>query len=194
MDPRDGEDEGLFDEDDVGDHGELPQGVRSRLEAFLPEIIKRSFAAGMGAVLTTEDGLRKLTKDLPLPKEVAGYLANTAGATKDEVVRIMAREFREFLQTVNVSEEIAKMLTLLSFEVKTEIRFIPNDEKFGGVEPDVKAKVRLKRNEAAGETRRSSRFKRRREEADGEEDDGGTESGAAKAASAPPKSDDTRKG
>jgi hypothetical protein len=39
------------------------------------------------------------------------------------------------------------MLTMLSFEVKTEIRFIPNDEKYGGVEPDVKARVRLKRSE-----------------------------------------------
>jgi hypothetical protein len=41
---------------------------------------------------------------------------------------------------------------MLSFEVKTEIRFIPNDEKFGGVEPDVKAKVRVKRGKEDKET------------------------------------------
>lgn len=39
------------------------------------------------------------------------------------------------------------MLTALSFEIKTEIRFIPNSERYSGVEPDVKAAVRLKRSD-----------------------------------------------
>lgn len=133
-------------EEELEDDG-LPDAVRRRLETFVPELVRRTVAAGLGAVFTTEEGIRKITKDMPLPKEVAGYLASTAGATKDEVMRVAAREIRDFLQTVNFSEEIAKMLTLLSFEIKTEIRFIPNDEKFGGVEPDVKASVRLKQQE-----------------------------------------------
>jgi hypothetical protein len=136
-------------DDDDGD--ELPKGVRDRIEAFVPDLVRKTFAAGLGALLTTEDGLRRITKDVPMPKEVAGYMAKTASGTKDEVLRIIARETREFLQTVNFSEEIAKMLTTLSFEIKTEIRFIPNDEKYAGVEPDVNAKVRLKRNDKATE-------------------------------------------
>lgn len=128
---------------------DVPESVRQRVEAWVPELVKRAVAAGVGAVFTTEEGIRRLTKDMPLPKDVAGYLVSTASTTKDELLRIVAREMREFLQTVNISEEIAKMLTTLSFEVKTEIRFIPNDQKYGGVEPDVKARVKLKRNGAA---------------------------------------------
>lgn len=127
------------------DEEQIPESVRRRLEAFVPELVRKTFAAGMGAVFTTEEGIRRMTKDLTLPKEVAGYLVSTASTTKDEVLRVLAREIREFLQTVNLSEEIARMLTTLSFEVKTEIRFIPNDEKYTGVEPDVKAKVRVKK-------------------------------------------------
>ncbi len=127
------------------DEDGIPEAVRRRLETFVPELVRKTFAAGLGAVFTTEEGIRKLTKEIPQAKDVVDYVASTAGSTKDEVMRMMARETREFLQTVNFSEEIAKMLTMLSFEVKTEIRFIPNDEKFGGVEPDVKAKVRVKR-------------------------------------------------
>jgi hypothetical protein len=140
--------------------GNLPDSVRQKLEAFVPELVKRAVAAGMGAVLTTEEGIRRISKDIPLPKEFAGYLVNTASTTKDEFLRVLAREVREFLQTVNLSEEIAKMLTLLSFEIKTEIRFIPNDEKFGGVEPDVKANVKLKRNEPKAKRPRFRRRKR----------------------------------
>ena len=135
-------------EDEAEDDG-LPDAMRRRLEAFVPELVRKGLAAGLGAAFATEEGIRKLTKEIPQAKDVVDYVASTAGSTKDDVMRVMARETREFLQTVNFSEEIAKMLTMLSFEVKTEIRFIPNDEKFGGVEPDVKAKVRVKRGQNA---------------------------------------------
>jgi hypothetical protein len=140
-------------DDDAGDPN-LPESVRQRLEAYVPELVKRAFTAGMGAVFTTEEGLRRLVRDVSLPKDVAGYLVNTASSTKDELLRVMAREVRDFLAGVNLSEELAKILTTLSFEIKTEIRFIPNSEKYGGVEPDVKAKVRLKGGEGGGLRRR----------------------------------------
>jgi len=154
------------DEDDDGSFGDLPKAVRDRLESYVPDLVKRGFTAGMGALLTSEEGIRKLTKEIPVPKDIAGYLVNTASSSKDELMRIVAREVREFLQSVNLSEEIAKMLTTLSFEVKTEIRFIPNDEKYAGVEPDVKAKVRLKRNEDKRTRRRKRRKKADAETAD----------------------------
>jgi hypothetical protein len=132
---------------DDGMFGGLPDSVKNRVESWVPELVKKAVAAGMGAVFTTEESIRRLTKEMPMPKEVAGYLVNTASSTKDELFRVVAREIREFLVSVNLSEEVAKMLTTLSLEIKTEIRFIPNDEKYTGVEPDVKARVRLKRNE-----------------------------------------------
>lgn len=153
----------LVDDDDDGALGELPKSVRRKLEAFIPDLVRKTFTAGMGAVFTTEEGIRRITKEMSLPKDVAGYLANTASTTKDEFLRIIAREVREFLQTVNLSEEIAKMLTTLSFEVKTEIRFIPNDSKYAGVEPDVKSRVRLKKADRGDEKRdRRRRLRRRR--------------------------------
>jgi hypothetical protein len=147
---------------------DLPEGLRRRLEALIPEIVKKTFNAGMGAVFSTEEGIRKIAKDINIP-DVAGYLATTADTTKDKVLEIVAREVREFLQTMNLGEEVAKLLTTLSFEVKTEIRFIPNSEKYTGVEPDVKGSVRLKRadKEKDGEEGKKRRFWRRDE---GEED------------------------
>jgi hypothetical protein len=161
--PMDEVDDPEENDEELDDDG-IPDAIRRRLETFVPELVRKSFAAGLGALFTTEEGIRKITKEMPMPKELAGYLASTAGAGKDEVMRVMAREVREFLQTVNFSEEIAKMLTMLSFEVKTEIRFIPNDEKFGGVEPDVKAKVRVKKNgeDAREESEERPKGRRRR--------------------------------
>ena len=48
-------------------------------------------------------------------------------------------EIRDFLAATDLSKELQKALTSLSFEIRTEIRFIPNEA--GGVRPEVKAKV-----------------------------------------------------
>ena len=131
----------------------LHETLREKLEAIIPDLVRRTFTAGMGAMASTEDGLRKLSRELQLPS-VAGYLADTADNTKDKVLEIIAREVREFLAHVNLSDEIAKLLTTLSFEIKTEIRFIPNSERYTGVEPDVKAAVRIKRADGKDEPAR----------------------------------------
>ncbi len=134
------------DDDKPGDEKELPETIRRKLESLVPELVKKTFAAGMGAVFSTEEGIRKLAKE-SLP-DMAGYLAEKGDGAKDRVFEIIARETREFLGSLNLTDEIAKILTTLSFEIKTEIRFIPNSERLMGSEPDVKASVRLKRNDA----------------------------------------------
>lgn len=123
----------------------LNDTIRQRLEHLVPELVKKTFQAGMGAVFSTEEGIRRIARE-SLP-EVVGYAANAADGAKDKVFEIVARETREFLSNLNLTEEIAKILTTLSFEIKTEIRFIPNSERLTGAEPDVKASVRLKRND-----------------------------------------------
>ncbi len=149
----------------------LNETIRQRLEHLVPELVKKTFAAGMGAVFSTEEGIRKIAREVSLP-DVVGYVASSADGAKDKVFEIVARETRDFLSNLNLTEEIAKILTTLSFEIKTEIRFIPNSERITGAEPDVKASVRLKRSDKAmgsedGEQRDSRsrlRFWRRDEE------------------------------
>lgn len=134
-----------------GDRDGLTERIRERLEHLVPELVKKTFSAGMGAVFQTEEGIRRIARE-NLP-EVAGYIASSADGAKDKVFEVIARETREFLSNLNLTEEIAKILTTLSFEIKTEVRFIPNSERFTGAEPDVKASVRLKRNDRPGTDR-----------------------------------------
>ena len=131
---------------DARDEGE-PRDKRGRLEGFIPDIVKRTFYAGLGAVFTTEEGIRKIASDLKLPKDVANYLIQQAASSKDELFRVVGKEMRGFLETVNISGELQKLLTSLSFEIKTEIRFIPNDESVAGVKPDIKVgRMSFRRN------------------------------------------------
>ena len=148
----------------------LNETIRQRLEHLVPELVKKTFAAGMGAVFSTEEGIRKIAREVSLP-DVVGYVASSADGAKDKVFEIVARETRDFLSNLNLTEEIAKILTTLSFEIKTEIRFIPNSERITGAEPDVKASVKLKRNDKAignDDEQRDSRSRLRFWRRDGE--------------------------
>jgi hypothetical protein len=147
----------------------LTESIRQRLEHLVPELVKKTFQAGMGAVFSTEEGIRKLARE-GLP-DVVGYVASSADGAKDKVWDIIARETRDFLANLNLTEEIAKLLTTLSFEIKTEIRFIPNSERITGAEPDVKASVRLKRNDVDDRDSRSRLRFWRRDDGTGEPND-----------------------
>ena len=118
--------------------------LRERLEKLLPDVVRRAINAGTTAFSSTEDGIRRLVSEFNLPRDVAAYLIMQAAASKDEVLRIIGSEMRHFLETVNLSGELQKLLTSLSFEIKTEIRFIPNSESL--VKPEIKNKVGVKRD------------------------------------------------
>lgn len=130
-------------EREAGEGGD--RNLRQRLESLIPDLVKKTLYAGLGAAAVTEEQIRRIAGEWALPKEVVHFLVSSAASTKDEIFRIFAREIREFLQNLNLNQELAKLLTQLSFEIKTEIRFIPNEEAVGGVKPDLKRKVRLKR-------------------------------------------------
>ncbi len=134
-DPPTEQSEPMSDEEATSEEGH-PGG---RFEQF----VKRAVYTGLGALFTTEEGIRKLASEVHLPKDVANFLITQAATSKDELLRIVARELRHFLETLNVSGELQKLLTSLSFEIKTEVRFIPNDSA-SGVKPEVKRKVAVK--------------------------------------------------
>ncbi len=138
----DDRDSALRDEDE--------RRMRDRLQQFMPDIVRKTFYAGLGALFTTEEGIRRIATEMKLPKDVANYLIQQAGSSKDELFRIIGRELRGFLENVNLSGELTKILTAISFEIKTEIRFIPNSESSTGVKPNVKAAVGVKRADKPG--------------------------------------------
>jgi len=70
----------------------------------------------------------------------AGVVA--ASRSKDDIMRAAAIEVRGWLEHLNLHEEITKALSRMVIEVKTEIRFRPNDD--GRIVPDATNDVKVK--------------------------------------------------
>ena len=127
------------------------EGRRRRLEKILPDMLRRAIEKGLetgiGTLTNSREALQGVVHRADLPKEVASYLFSQVDDTKNAMVRVVAREVREFLEAADLAKELQRALTSLSFEIRTEIRFIPNES--GGVTPDVKAQVGTQRKAAA---------------------------------------------
>ncbi len=136
----------------------LTESIRPGSSTWFPSWSRRRSRPAWARCSQTEEGIRRLaSENLP---DVVGYVASSTNDAKDKVWEIIARETRDFLSNLNLTEEIAKILTTLSFEIKTEVRFIPNSERLTGAEPDVKASVRLKRNDRGDKPDKADRADR----------------------------------
>ena len=131
-----------------GAEPEEKERERRRLERILPEIIKRLVEAGYEKITEGPENVREFVREMKLPKEALALILAQLDETKNGLYRVVAKEIRDFLEHTNFSEEMAKVLTMLSFEIKTEVRFIPNDSKLGA-SPDVRSKVTVKRGRAS---------------------------------------------
>ena len=125
------------------------EGARRIVERMIKEGVKRAVEKGVEQLTETPENLRQYLHDLKMPKEVASFMFAQADETKTGLYRVVAKEMRDFLEHTNLAEEITRALTTLSFEIKTEIRFVPNDQKVEGdgakkSKPEVKSTVRVR--------------------------------------------------
>lgn len=124
--------------DDEPASGSVPPPAGEERKRFferaVPEIVKRVIerAVESGVEKLSElserpESLRSFVSELRLPKEVIADVAAQIDDTKTGLYRVVAKEIRDVLEHTQIADEIVKVLTKLSFEIKTEIRFVPND-------------------------------------------------------------------
>lgn len=85
------------------------------------------------SVLKKDGVVKSLVSELKMPREIVTHLMSQIDDTKQAALGVISREVRLFFENTNLSEEMAKLLSQLSFEVSTRVRFVRN-------EPDEKPK------------------------------------------------------
>jgi hypothetical protein len=85
-----------------------------RIDRGIADFVRRAVSAGVGA----------------------------ASRSKEDIMRTAAGEVRSWLEHMNLSDELAKALSTLVIEMKTEIRFRPADG--GKLVPQTTSDVKIK--------------------------------------------------
>jgi hypothetical protein len=94
-----------------------PKSSDSKIEGLLKKVL----STGVSAAFMTEETVRTVLKDLPLPKEIVGGLIENAKNTKSEFISGVKNELKSYLDKIDLNQEIEKILDKYDFEIKATI-------------------------------------------------------------------------
>ena len=92
-------------------------------EKKLSDILKKVVNTGVTAAFLTEDALRGVLSDLPLPKELIQGLLQNAKSTRDDFIGGVKNELRTYLDKIDISSEIDRILENYDMEINAKIKF-----------------------------------------------------------------------
>lgn len=93
------------------------------------DILGKVVSTGMSAAFMTEDAVKSIIQDLPIPKELVGGLVQNAKNSKDEFISSVKTELRERLDKVDVSAEVDRIIEKYDIEVSAKIKLTPKAKK-----------------------------------------------------------------
>ncbi|MCA2980799.1 MAG: hypothetical protein INH41_17900 [Myxococcaceae bacterium] len=115
------------------------EATEEQRHGFVTDFVRRFAAASLGAVVMSEEGLRKVASQLKLPKEVLSLVLTQAERTKEDIGRVIVEEVRKFLQSDRMRDEVLKMIAGMTIEVRAEVKLVPDRVK--GQAPSLLPKV-----------------------------------------------------
>ena len=94
----------------------------------ISDIFKKVVNTGISAAFMTEDTVKGIINDLPLPKEIVNGLLQNAKTTKDEFISSVKSELKEYLNKVDVSKEIDRVIENYDIEVTAKFKLTPKSK------------------------------------------------------------------
>ncbi|MFT6071278.1 MAG: polyhydroxyalkanoate synthesis regulator phasin [Bacteriovoracaceae bacterium] len=98
----------------------------------LGDVIKKVVSIGVGAAFMTEEAVRGIVKDLPLPKEIVTGLIENAKGARTEFTAGIQEEVRKHLSKVDPKQMLETLLDGYDIEVKANLSFKKKDEAKDG--------------------------------------------------------------
>lgn len=95
----------------------------------LGDMFKKVVNTGLAAAFMTEDAVKNITKELPLPKDMVNSLVQNAKSSKDEFVTSVKSEVKSFLERIDIQKEIDRVIEDHDIEINAKIKFVKKDKK-----------------------------------------------------------------
>jgi hypothetical protein len=95
----------------------------------LSDILKKVVNTGVSAAFMTEDAIKNMVSDLPLPKELVQGLITNAKNTRDDFITSVKSELKTRLDKIDISKEIDRIAENYDFEVNATIKLVPKNKK-----------------------------------------------------------------
>lgn len=87
------------------------------------DVIKKVVSIGVGAAFMTEDAVRGLLNDLPLPKDIISGLVQNAKGAKEDFTKAIREELRGHLSRLDMAKLVDEIVQRYDFEITAQVRF-----------------------------------------------------------------------
>lgn len=101
---------------------------KEKKDSAIDGLIKKVVSVGVGAAFMTEESMKKILEDLPLPKEILSGLVQNAKGAKDDFTNGVREELRNYLSKVDASKIATDILDRYDVEVEAKFRFKKKEE------------------------------------------------------------------
>ncbi len=112
----------MINDDNENGNDEFREGLK------ISDIIKRVVSVGVGAAFMTEDSVKALLSELPLPKDIINGLVQNAKGAKEEFLESIQTELRRHLSSIDPKLYIEEILSNYEFEIDARIRLHKRDD------------------------------------------------------------------
>jgi len=90
-------------------------------ESPIGDVIKKVVSIGVGAAFMTEDAVKNILSDLPLPKDIVSGLLQNAKTAKLDFTDGIRKEIRDYLTKVDLEKFVETTLENYDFEVNAKV-------------------------------------------------------------------------
>ena len=97
-------------------------------ESSITEAIKKVVSIGVDAAFMTEDAVKTVLSDLPLPKDIVTGLVQNAKGAKKEFSEGIRSEVREYLSKVDITKVVESTLEKYDFDVQAKVSLRRKDQ------------------------------------------------------------------
>jgi polyhydroxyalkanoate synthesis regulator phasin len=102
--------------------------MTNKKDSGLSDVIKKVVSVGVGAAFMTEESVKNMLNDLPLPKDIVSGLLQNAKATKEEFITQVRDELSQQMSKVDPKHLLEEVLDNYDVEVEAKFRFKKKDE------------------------------------------------------------------
>lgn len=96
---------------------------KNEKDSTLAEVIKKVVSIGVGAAFMTEDAVKAVLTDLPLPKDIVTGLVANAKNAKSDFLTSMKEEVKNFLAKIDVTKVAEEIIENYDMEVQAKVSF-----------------------------------------------------------------------
>ena len=97
--------------------------MSEKKESPIGDMIKKVVSVGVGAAFMTEESVKKILEDLPLPKDIISGLVHNAKGAKEDFTNGIREEIKGYLSKVDATKLVSDLLDKYDVEVEAKFKF-----------------------------------------------------------------------